>query len=585
MITFKNLTMKNFMSVGNATQSVNLNDDEFTLILGENLDLGGNDSRNGVGKSTILNALSYALYGNAMTKIKKPNLINKTNGKNMLVSLDFAIDGVEYRIERGRKPEVLKFVIDGHPLKDPDSDEAQGENRFTQEEIERKIGFSENMFKNIVALTTNGQPFLSSPAAQQREVIENLLGITKMSEKAEKLRIEIKLTKDNIKREEFKISAVQEANKRIEQNIKSLSTKESAFENKKTKSISVLKKEIVTASQVDLEAEIAAHNTNKETQTFENSRNVLNKEITSLKREVKTYNKNLALLEEKVHTTSDNECPTCGSTMDDEVHRRVTDEYNQQIEEVQEKISSKSQEIEKLTEELGRIPEQEVLVTYYDDVEAAYEHKSKLEQLCNELERIENEVNPFTDEVENLRENGLQVIDYDPMNNLTSLKEHQEFLLKLLTNKDSFIRKKIINQNLAYLNNQLDAYLEKIGLPHKVEFQPDLSVDISEHGRDLDFDNLSRGEKTRLMLSLSWAFRDVYEQLNDGINLLFIDELMDNGLDTSGVESSVKVLKNMIRESNRNVLLISHRDELIGRIDDVLYVRKEGGFTSFYKDS
>ena len=114
-----------------------------------------------------------------------------------------------------------------------------------------------------------------------------------------------------------------------------------------------------------------------------------------------------------------------------------------------------------------------------------------------------------------------------------------------------------------------------------MEFQSDLSVDISEHGRDLDFDNLSRGEKTRLMLSLSFAFRDVYEKLNDGINLLFIDELMDNGLDTNGVESAVKVLKRMNRESKRNIFLISHRDELIGRIDDVLYVRKEGGFTSF----
>ena len=100
-------------------------------------------------------------------------------------------------------------------------------------------------------------------------------------------------------------------------------------------------------------------------------------------------------------------------------------------------------------------------------------------------------------------------------------------MLKLLTNKDSFIRKKIIDQNLSYLNTRLSHYLVKTGLPHEVMFKSDLEVEITQYGRDFDFDNLSRGERTRLILSLSWAFRDVYESINDKINLLFIDELID----------------------------------------------------------
>ena len=180
-----------------------------------------------------------------------------------------------------------------------------------------------------------------------------------------------------------------------------------------------------------------------------------------------------------------------------------------------------------------------------------------------------------------MQDTGLQTIDYERMNTLTELRDHQDFLLKLLTSKDSFIRRKIIDQNLAYLNSRLAHYLDRIGLPHKVKFQSDLSVEIQEHGRDLDFDNLSRGERTRLILSLSWAFRDVYESLNDAISLLFIDELIDSGLDTAGVESSIAVLKKMVREANRNVFLISHRDELVGRVGSVLKVVKEGGFTLF----
>mgnify|MGYP000344736837 FL=1 len=111
MIQIKDLTVKNFMSVGNATQAINFDRQDLTLVLGENIDLGGDGSRNGTGKTTIINALSYALYGEALTNIRRDNLINKTNSKGMMVSLDFCVGEQCYRIERGRKPNVLKFYI------------------------------------------------------------------------------------------------------------------------------------------------------------------------------------------------------------------------------------------------------------------------------------------------------------------------------------------------------------------------------------------------------------------------------------------------------------------------------------------
>ena len=130
MLVFKSLTVKNFMSVGNQTQAVRLHTDALTLVLGENLDLGGDDAgaRNGTGKTTIVNALSYVLYGQVLTNIKRDNLINKTNGKNMLVTIELEKDGVAYRIERGRRPGILKY------FKNNEEDIAQGENRQTQQE-------------------------------------------------------------------------------------------------------------------------------------------------------------------------------------------------------------------------------------------------------------------------------------------------------------------------------------------------------------------------------------------------------------------------------------------------------------------
>jgi len=194
------------------------------------------------------------------------------------------------------------------------------------------------------------------------------------------------------------------------------------------------------------------------------------------------------------------------------------------------------------------------------------------------------EEDPYQAQIDDLTNTALQEVDWTTVNQLNNLKEHQEFLLKLLTNKDSFIRKKIIDQNLAYLNARLTYYLDKIGLPHQVVFQNDLAVEITQLGQDLDFDNLSRGERNRLILGLSFAFRDVWESLYQNINLLFIDELIDSGMDTAGVENSIGILKKMTRERNKNVFLISHKDELVGRVNNVLKVIKENGFTTYEND-
>ena len=213
-----------------------------------------------------------------------------------------------------------------------------------------------------------------------------------------------------------------------------------------------------------------------------------------------------------------------------------------------------------------------------------YEHKQNVSQLKEALDRSKTEVDPYQEQIDELQNSAIQEIDWTTVNDLTSYKDHQDFMLKLLTNKDSFIRKKIIDQNLAYLNNRLTHYLDKLGLPHQVVFQNDLAVEITQLGQDLDFDNLSRGERNRLILGMSFAFRDVWESLYQNINLLFIDELIDSGMDTSGVENSLGILKKMGRERKKNVYLISHKDELVGRVTHVLKVIKENGFTSYEND-
>ena len=589
MFKIKNITVKNFMSVGNQTQAVDFDKNLLTLVLGENLDLGGDDSgsRNGTGKTTIVNALSYALYGEALTKIKKENLINKTNGKHMLVTVEFDVNGKQFKIERGRKPNLLKFYVDHVQQSAEDADDdAQGDSRETQKAIEHLLGMSHTMFKHLVCLNTYTEPFLAMRANDQREVIEQLLGITLLSEKAESLKLQTKEVKDSIQVETFKIDSIRTSNEKVQQSIDSLTTKSKAWETKREQDIHGYSKAIAELRSVDIEAEIAKHAKLKVYDEQNAKIKALNKQKATLETAVSQADKTVGKYTTELETLDDKKCPSCEQELHDHKHEemRVVAEKNlmdsaEYLNKVNNDLSIVIKEINDIGDINGR-PH-----TYYDTAEEAYNHKNNVESLETAQKSRETEANPYLEQVEELKNTALQEISWDTVNTLTSMKDHMEFLHKLLTNKDSFIRKKIIDQNLAYLNKRLSYYLAKSGLPHQVKFLNDLNVEITQLGQDLDFDNLSRGERNRLILSLSWAFRDVWESLYQPINLLFIDELIDAGMDAAGVEASLSILKKMARERNKNIYLISHKDELAGRVNNILHVIKENGFTSYSNDA
>jgi DNA repair exonuclease SbcCD ATPase subunit len=587
MIKLKELTVKNFMSVGNQTQAVNFAQENLTLVLGENLDQGGDDagSRNGTGKTTIVNALSYALFGNALTNIKKDNLINKINNKNMLVTLAFEKDGMDYRIERGRKPNILQFYVNDQAQETEETDDAQGDMRETQKDLDDLLGMSHDMFKHIVALNTYTEPFLSMRANDQRVIIEQLLGITILSEKAETLKEQIKQTKDNITQETANIEATKRSNDGIQKSIDNLTTRQNAWNTQHTQEIEKVARAIIELESVDIDAELAKHAELKDylektakLKSLEKERATLDSATAQAERSVKKYAGELAKLQDK-------KCHACDQELHDHKHEEMTTEATQHLAEAEKYHDKITQERGKIQAEIDTIGELTSRPnTYYDTVEQALKHQNNLKTLETQLEIKSGEADPYQEQIDELLNTAMQAISWDKVDELTTLKDHQEFLLKLLTSKDSFIRKKIIDQNLAYLNNRLTYYLDKMGLPHSVLFQNDLTVLITQLGQDLDFDNLSRGERNRLILSLSWAFRDVWESLYQNINLLFVDELIDNGLDASGVEGALAVLKKMSRERKKNIFLISHKDELIGRVNNVLKVIKENGYTSYATD-
>lgn len=682
-IVLKNITLRNFLSIGAVTQAVNFDSKELTLILGENLDLGGDGARNGTGKTTLIQGLTYALFGNPINQIRKDNLINRTNGKGMMVTLEYSSNGVEYKIERGRRPNVLKFYVNGEEQKE-DENSAQGENKDTQREVERTLGMTPDMFKHIVALNTYSQPFLSLPSGDQRKIIEQLLGITLLSEKADLIKEKIRLNKDAISQEEFRIKGVEEANKRVQEQIDSLKrrqvlwqkqhdealsklvadydelskinieaelqahkdlviyndlkrkqeqheailARQIAWKQKRDSDVSAFQQQYDTLSHIDITSELQAHYDLKIYEANKVELEGLNKTINALEASLKKDQALVTKLQEEIKTLEENKCYACGQDFHDENHTSVINnkrdlltiaegdlaqtqndleknknsiyvlgekpithykteaeaiKHSSELERLQQQIEAKKNEDDPYADQLvdGNILLPSMPVTIYDTEAEAVEHKTIVANLEKSIATKAEESDPYGEQITDMEKQALQEISFDKINELTKIGDHYKFLQDLLTSKDSFVRKKIIDQNLSYLNSRLTNYLDKIGLPHTVIFKNDLSVEITELGRELDFDNLSRGERNRLILGLSFAFRDVWENLYYPINTIFIDELIDSGMDTVGVENSMAILKDMSRRRNKSIWLVSHREELAGRVPQVLKVVKENGFTSY----
>jgi len=574
------------MSVGNQAQAIDFSNKSLVLVIGENMDLGGDDAgaRNGTGKTTIINALSYVFFGEALTNIRRDNLVNKTNEKGMLVSAKFIKNGVTYTIERGRKPQIFRFYANDIE-QNLESNEAQGENKETQLEINRLMGMTHAMFKNIIALNTYTQPFLSTKQAEQREIIEQLLGITLLSQKADLLKDKMKATKTELLEEKIMIDTKVASNEKIQETIESLKIRSSAWQTQKNDDAKSFAEAIEELDKVDIVKELDAHKRLSKHNEMQTALRSLEKEKAYHEDSFTKAEGTVVKTEKDLEFAEAAKCPTCEQELHDDKHEHLVGKLKTTLTESIEYASKLKNDLTKIQQDvdaigdLGSIPD-----TYYDTMDEAYNHKSSLQDLKRQLDQNEAKEDPYAEQVDEMKKSAIQNIDYVKANDLEDLYRHQEFLYKLLTAKDSFIRTRIIEQNLTYLNQRLAYFLGKVKLPHTVTFQSDLSVTIEELGRELDFDNLSRGERNRLILSLSWAFRDVWESLYQQINLLFIDELIDAGMDISGVESSMAVLKDMSRTQQKNIFLISHKDELVSRVNSVLKVVKENGFTNYAND-
>ena len=574
-LIFKELQLRNFLSFGNATTVIDLSSCGSTLIMGENVDANSN---NGAGKTTIINAVCYALYNKPFDNISLQRLINSTNNtKNTLmeVRLLFTKGEDEYELYRCRGETFnIQIMMNGEDI----TLDSVAENDKLVQEI---IGMSYELFTKIIIFSGNSIPFLMMPISQQRGQIEELFSITLLTEKAQTLKEIIKTTEGSVAIQEAVIKEQEAQVALYNKQLKDAENRVVKWEDDRTKQIAVIKQQLELMREVNIEEEKELHQLVSELIKQENAlngqRQVLIRDKGTLSKEVK------ALTDELKHLTDD-KCPYCLQQYAGAADKLV--EKQQALEGKQSRLSIVEEKIANLDSEIATLVDQRSqadAIMKFASLAEAIKAEATAATATHKIKELESTTNPHIEALEELSAAVVKKVSYAELDELKKQIEHQQFLLKLLTDKNSFIRRKIINRTIPFLNSRLIHYTKELGLPHVVKFDDDMSCTVSEYGRELDFGNLSSGEKKRVNLSLSLAFRDVLHHLHSRVNCLFIDEI-DASLDGSGVENVFKMLKQKTRDDELALWIISHRPEAIGRFDRSVIVRKENGFSRIVED-
>ena len=534
--------------------------------------------------TTIINAISYALYGTTITRPKrKASVINYFNGKGMLVTLKFSVNGDRYYIERGQKPDVMKFVsIDSNGNEKEVMQ--QGSNANTDAEIEKVIGISHLLMKYVILMSTYSTPFMAEEAAKQRAIIEELLGIGELSIKAARITDKERDLKIDIEKENVRIQTTIESNTRVERTVSDLVLKERQWNTNQLSKISKLESEYDNINAIDIKAEIEKHNKNitiKETNNIikllESEKNSLSSKLLRYDNDLVKLNNNLNLIEHK------SQCFTCNQDLTVALADEQKVKIISSVGDILTKIDTESRLLNEIDKEMSKYTKANVEQTIYRSLDEAHNHERTIGLIYQELTQERLRECPYTEQriVMEQSDYSIMEVDYTKLESLENTAKHYKFLKKLLTHKDSFLRKTIITQSLSYLNERLAYYLEKLRLPHHVTFDANLSFDIRHMGIDTDYTMLSRGEQNRVTYALNLAFRDIFELTRYRINALFVDELLDFGVDSSGAIAGLQILKELSYTNGTATFLVTHKEELMERVPNWIYVKKENGFTTY----
>ena len=570
MIIFKTITWKNFLSTGQHPTTLKLNDKATSLIVGSN----------GAGKSTVLDALTFSLYGKSFRKINKAQLINSTNEKNTLVEIEFSVNQTDWKVERGIKPNIFKIYRNGEELNQNSS--AVDQQKWLEQNV---LKMNYKSFTQIVILGSSSfVPFMQLPCNSRREVVEDLLDIKIFSSMNDIVKQKIRSIKDEVKTLELKKESLKDKVEMQKNFIRKVENQSKDDIENKNRQIDSNQDKVETLFKENFKLEECSVQVKEDMKQFE-SASVRLKEFGGIKG--KMSQKIASIVKEHKFFSENRVCPTCNQDIEESFRlNRIGDSQNK-AEELQQGYKELQQAIKE--EELR----ESTFIQLSGDLSKTLNEIAQNNTLINEIQKqirkLESEIQTLSSQVANKNTEHEKLEEFreslqDTYSNLAERKEsisYYDFTYSLL--KDGGVKANIIKKYLPLINQQVNKYLQMmdfyINFKLDEEFNETIETPIHE---DFTYSSFSEGEKMRIDLALLFTWREIARMKNSvNTNLLIMDEVFDSSLDGFGTEEFLKIIRFVIKDAN--IFVISHKTGMEDKFTDVLKFEKFKGFSRLVK--
>ena len=566
MITFKKITWQNFLSTGNHPTTVELDQEQTTLIIGPN----------GSGKSTILDALTFVLYGKSFRKINKAQLINSTNDKGCLVDIEFDVNSVNWKIKRGIKPNIFKLYRNDEEL--DQSHSALDQQKWLEQNV---LKMNYKSFTQIVILgSSTFVPFMQLPVASRREVVEDLLDIKifssmndvikgrirKIREEVKTLELKKESLKDKVEMQKHFIDKIEKQSKGDIQErltkIEKLNSNVQKCFNESTKQEDLL---------LDLRKQLGdVEDASSRLREFGNIKGKLSQKIQIIAKEHKFFTQNTV-------------CPTCEQDIEESFRVNRISDSQSKAEELREGYEQLQSAIQK--EELRESQFKQLTSQISETLNGISSFNVQITGFQRQISGLESEIQTITSQIEN-RNTEHEKLDtlrasldqtYDDLVKHKDNISYHDFIYSLL--KDGGVKAKIIKKYLPLINQQVNKYLQKMDfyINFKLDEEFNETVESPIH-EDFSYASFSEGEKMRIDLSLLFTWREIARVKNSvNTNLLIMDEVFDSSLDGFGTDEFLKIIRYIIKDAN--IFVISHKTGMEDKFEDVVKFEKHKGFS------
>jgi len=566
MILFKTISWKNFLSTGQHETKVDLTENGTTLIIGSN----------GAGKSTILDALTFSLYGKAFRKINKPQLVNSINEKDCRVEIEFSVNNVEWKVVRGIKPAVFEIYRDGNPL--DQSASAVDQQKWLEQNV---LKMNYKSFTQIVILgSSTFVPFMQLTTSSRREVIEDLLDIKIFSAMNSLIKDKIRVCREESRTLELKKESLKDKVEMQQKFIKEIETQSQSDIKYKEDRIDELGTQVTAYMQDNEKLEEVIASKKEELKTFENAK----KQLRSLNNIRGKLSAKITHIEEECKFFTENRvCPTCNQDLEDDFRvNRIEDSKNKQ-----EELQKGFQELEEaiIKEELRESTFNNISDVISNQLNGITKNNTNINSCQKQIKQLESEIQTITKGIANRNSENVKLKQFKTnlQNTYTELGEKREnisyydFTYNLL--KDGGVKTKIIKKYLPLINQQVNKYLQMmdfyINFKLDEEFNETIESPIHEN---FSYSSFSEGEKMRIDLALLFTWREVARHKNSvNTNLLIMDEVFDSSLDGFGTDEFLKIIRYVITDAN--IFIISHKSGMEDKFGNVVRFEKVKGFS------